>query len=86
MKVMIDFTLRKSKLEVYIQDAGSGFAPDAVNQPNIKEKIEGEDKKKRGWGMYIIKHMVDEMEYLNVENGTQLKIVLSLPSRKVSPR
>ena len=82
MKVMIDFTLHESQLEINVQDQGKSFVPDSIEEPNLKERIEGNIDNKRGWGMFMIKNMVDEMEYLDVEGGTHLRMVIKVPKEK----
>lgn len=82
MKVIIDFTLHESELEINIQNLGESFVPESIEKPSLKDKIEGKDKKKRGWGMFIIKSMVDEMEYLNIKGKTQLRMIIKLPQEE----
>jgi serine/threonine-protein kinase RsbW len=77
-KVKIYFTLSKFRLEITIHDEGKSFVPKSIEKPSLKDIIEGKDIKKRGWGMSIIKDMVDEMEYLDGEDGTHLKMVVRL--------
>ena len=49
MKVMIDFTLHESQLEINVQDQGESFVPESIGEPNLKERIEGKVDNKRGW-------------------------------------
>lgn len=81
MKVIIDFTISKSGLEINVQDQGKRFIPGSIDKPNLKDIIEGKDKTKRGWGMFMISQMVDEMKYLDVKSGTHLKMVIKLPGQ-----
>lgn len=82
MKVMIDFTLDESQLEINVQDQGGSFVPESIGEPNLKERIESHDDKKRGWGMFMIKNMVDEMEYLDMEGGTHLRMIIKVPKER----
>jgi anti-sigma regulatory factor (Ser/Thr protein kinase) len=56
-------------LVVSVSDRGlSGPIPDA-EQPDLEAKLAGEQKP-RGWGLFLIKHMVDAME-VATEGATQ---------------
>jgi anti-sigma regulatory factor (Ser/Thr protein kinase) len=62
-------------LVVSITDRGlSGPIPDA-EQPNLEAKLAGEQKP-RGWGLFLIKNMVDAMEV--VTEGTAQTVILTL--------
>ena len=56
------------KLQITISDSGVGFAPETLERPNIEEKLIAESK--RGWGLTIIKGLMDEVEILSGPNGT----------------
>jgi serine/threonine-protein kinase RsbW len=79
MKVVIDFTISSSQLEIHVKDRGNGFVPREIEKPNIREKVEGTDPESRGWGMFLIKNMVDEIEYRDAGLGTHLRMVVKLP-------
>lgn len=80
MKVLIDFTISDTQLEINVQDRGKKFKPETIEKPDLKEMLANKEAPKRGWGMYIIKNMVDEMEYLNAGTGTRLRMVVKLPA------
>lgn len=80
MKVVIDFTIGPSQLEISVKDRGSGFVPVDIEKPDVGKKIDGSDPDSRGWGMYLIKNMVDELEYRDAASGTHLRMVVKLPS------
>ena len=60
-------------LQITIRDEGSGFSPESVPEPNISEKITAEDK--RGWGLRLMRSMMDDVEIRSGSDGTS--IVLS---------
>jgi serine phosphatase RsbU (regulator of sigma subunit)/anti-sigma regulatory factor (Ser/Thr protein kinase) len=73
--VEIDVTVAHGDLVVRITDQGlSGGIPDA-EEPNIEAKLAGEQKP-RGWGLFLIKHMVDAMEV--VTDGNAQTVILTL--------
>jgi serine phosphatase RsbU (regulator of sigma subunit)/anti-sigma regulatory factor (Ser/Thr protein kinase) len=73
--VEIDVTVAAGDLVVRITDQGlSGTIPDA-EEPSIEAKLAGEQKP-RGWGLFLIKHMVDAMEV--VTDGNAQTVILTL--------
>jgi serine/threonine-protein kinase RsbW len=79
--VEIDFIIYDSHLEISVQDQGETFRPASVPRPDIAAKIEGKDPSVRGWGVFLIEHMVDRMEYVDGKPGTQLRMTVRLPDR-----
>ena len=55
-------------LQITITDTGIGFSPDDVEEPRIEEKLKA--KRKRGWGLKIIKGLMDEVEIHSDTRGT----------------
>ena len=58
------------KLQITIEDTGIGFAPEDVEAPRIEEKLKS--KRKRGWGIQIIKGLMDEVEINSSDHGTSV--------------
>jgi serine/threonine-protein kinase RsbW len=56
------------KLRITVADHGIGFAPDYVREPRIEDKIPGPHK--RGWGLKIIRGLMDEVEIHSGAGGT----------------
>jgi serine/threonine-protein kinase RsbW len=57
-------------LRITVRDAGVGFAPDAVEEPTIEEKLKAE--RKRGWGLKIMKGLMDDVQIRSGSNGTMI--------------
>jgi len=57
------------KLRILVRDHGVGFSPDDVEEPRIDKKILL-DGPKRGWGLKIIRGLMDEVEILSGVDGT----------------
>ena len=55
-------------LQITIRDSGVGFAPDTLVRPKIEEKLKAASK--RGWGLTIIKGLMDEVDIHSGPNGT----------------
>lgn len=57
-------------LEVEVGDRGRGFDVAALEPPSHERTFEG--KKKRGWGLQIIKSLMDSVEIHSGEWGTRI--------------
>lgn len=56
------------KLQIRIEDSGVGFDPSDVEEPKIEDKLKAESK--RGWGLKIIRGLMDEVDIRSNEGGT----------------
>jgi serine/threonine-protein kinase RsbW len=75
-KVGITLTAEESKLQVSVKDEGKGIKE--VPTPSIESKIEGEEKP-RGWGIFLIKNLVNEVTFeQGPEGGNVTKMVIYL--------
>lgn len=72
-KLYIKFVMQGNELTVIIKDNGKGFDPGSINkQPDIKEKLKSTYK--RGWGIMLIKNLMDKVEIDSNSEGTTLKM------------
>lgn len=69
MKVGIVLKPEDMKLQVTVHDEGNGIGK--VKTPRIEDKIEGKDKP-RGWGIFLIKNLVDEVKFESTPEGGNL--------------
>jgi len=75
-KVGITLTVEESRLQVSVRDEGKGIGK--IPTPNIERKIEGGDKP-RGWGIFLIKSLVNEVTFEpSPEGGNVTKMVIYL--------
>jgi serine/threonine-protein kinase RsbW len=58
------------KLQITIADNGVGFEPAEVETPRIEDKLKA--ARKRGWGIQIIKGLMDEVEIKSGAHGTSV--------------
>ncbi len=58
------------KLEITVRDTGVGFEPADVEEPKIEEKLRAESK--RGWGLKIIRGLMDEVAIRSDTAGTTI--------------
>ena len=56
------------KLQITIEDTGVGFVPEEIETPRIEHKLQA--ARKRGWGIQIIKGLMDEVEIKSGDGGT----------------
>ncbi len=56
------------KLQITIEDTGVGFEPEEIEAPRIEDKLKA--ARKRGWGIQIIKGLMDEVEISSGSGGT----------------
>jgi serine/threonine-protein kinase RsbW len=56
------------KLRITVRDTGVGFSPEELAEPVIEEKLKS--NRKRGWGLKIIRGLMDEVEIRSNPNGT----------------
>jgi serine/threonine-protein kinase RsbW len=74
--VGITLTVEKEHLQVAVKDAGKGI--DEIKVPSIANKIEGKEET-RGWGMFLIKSLVNEVKFETVpEGGNIVKMIIYL--------
>jgi len=57
-------------LRITVRDGGVGFAPESIEEPDIQAKLKAE--RKRGWGLKIIRGLMDEVEIHSGQDGTTI--------------
>lgn len=73
----ITLTPGSSTLEVSISDEGNGLKD--VTAPSMEDKIEGKDPSKRGWGVFLINSLMDDVQFLSDQGGgNTVKMVIHL--------
>lgn len=60
----------RAYLEVDVLDNGHGFDPSRVTAPRIGEKLRAPHK--RGWGLRIIRSLMDDVRIESGEHGTMI--------------
>ena len=67
-QIEIHFKIKEDLLEIQVTDKGKGFDSSKVKIPKIEEKIKSDYK--RGWGLQLIKELMDTVEFESSEDGT----------------
>ena len=72
-QVHLRFIMNDDELQVVIQDFGIGFQPETVEKPELDAKLGGEHK--RGWGLMMMKSLMDSVEIASGPHGTQVTMI-----------
>lgn len=75
MKVGISFTVAGGRLQVAVQDKGAGLGQ--VPTPDIEDQVEGKTDS-RGWGIFLIKNLMDEVTFESTPEGNVVKMIIHL--------
>jgi serine/threonine-protein kinase RsbW len=67
-EVFVTFEVLPEKLRITVHDNGIGFSPDVLEEPTMEGKLKA--VRKRGWGLKIIKGLMDEVEIRSGAEGT----------------
>ena len=75
-RVGITLTVEESGLHVSVRDEGKGLGE--VPAPDLEQKMEGKEKK-RGWGIFLIKSLMNEVSFeAPPEGGNVVKMMIYL--------
>ena len=67
-QVEINFTIEDNTLVIKVTDQGVGFDKNSIKIPEIEQKIKSDHK--RGWGLQLIKELMDTVEFESTDEGT----------------
>jgi anti-sigma regulatory factor (Ser/Thr protein kinase) len=80
LPVLIEVSASETDLSVKITDEGSGPPAFHSETPDIEAKLEGMQTP-RGWGLFLIKNMVDDMNVTGDEHHHTIELILYLDGR-----
>ena len=78
-RVGVRLTVAKDRLQVAVQDRGSGIG--RVATPDLESRMEGRVEP-RGWGIYLIENLVDEVTFESTAEGSVVKMLIYLDKGK----
>ena len=78
--VVIEVSASEVDLSVKLTDEGSGPPAFDSETPDLEAKLEGMQTP-RGWGLFLIKSMVDEMSVTGDEHHHTVELVMHLDDR-----
>ncbi|HFB67904.1 MAG TPA: ATP-binding protein [Calditrichae bacterium] len=73
-KVTIEVTLHENRLTVSVQDEGSGFDPEALEDPLSPENL----LKESGRGIFLVEQLVGPVTFSRRNHGTEARFILEL--------
>jgi anti-sigma regulatory factor (Ser/Thr protein kinase) len=77
LPVTVRVLVSQTALAVQISDYGGGPPIPAALTPDLEAKLAGQETP-RGWGLYLIEQMVDEMHLSSDENRQTVELILYL--------
>ena len=77
LPVLIEVSASDTQLSVKITDEGSGPPAFHSETPDLEAKLEGMQTP-RGWGLFLIKNMVDDMDVTGDEHHHTAELILHL--------
>jgi anti-sigma regulatory factor (Ser/Thr protein kinase) len=77
LPVLIAVSASDTQLSVKIEDEGSGPPTFHAETPDLEAKLKGMQTP-RGWGLFLIKNMVDDMEVTGDEHHHTVELLLNL--------
>jgi serine/threonine-protein kinase RsbW len=70
-EVLFNIQADSDKITITVQDEGEGFDPDLVDDCLVPENL----MKDGGRGVFIIKELMDEVEFIDTGSGTKIQMV-----------
>ncbi len=80
LPVLIEVSASEADLSIKITDEGSGPTAFHSEMPDIEAKLEGAQSL-RGWGLFLIKNLVDDMNVTGDEHHHTVELILHLDGR-----
>jgi serine/threonine-protein kinase RsbW len=78
-RVGIRLVVDKDKLQIAVQDQGRGVAK--MRAPDIESRMEGK-LDPRGWGIFLIENLVDEVTFESTAEGGVVKMIIYLEKQE----
>jgi serine/threonine-protein kinase RsbW len=73
-EIYIHFMISDDQLTIKVIDKGKGFDSSKIKIPEIEKKINSNERK-RGWGIMLIKELMDSVDFESDHTGTTLTMV-----------
>jgi serine/threonine-protein kinase RsbW len=75
--VYIELAPEGASLAINVRDSGGAPIEQASGTPSLERKLAGDDRA-RGWGTFLIKSLVDEVEFTSSGDGNVVRMVIRL--------
>ncbi len=73
-KVEVEIEVTTIDIQIVIKDQGTGFDPERLADPRDPENL----LKENGRGVFIIKSLLDQVDYFPSPNGTTVKMLFKI--------
>lgn len=73
-RVLLRCLLEDSRLEIRLEDSGTGLAQESMGEPPDTERPEEHLVGEPGWGLQLIRALVDEVAFDRSSGGTALRL------------
>ncbi|MGO9107152.1 MAG: ATP-binding protein, partial [Dissulfurispiraceae bacterium] len=80
-KVTLKFTTLAERLEIMIECPGKFFDIENIEEVAVEEKLRSEHK--RGWGMKLIRTIMDEVRIERIEDRTRIVLIKNIKPSEV---
>lgn len=77
MTIVVHLNVTDDALEVDVQDSGGGM-PVAREEATLEDRLEGRAPS-RGWGLFLIQNLVDEVMFRADADGHWVRLIVKLP-------
>jgi serine phosphatase RsbU (regulator of sigma subunit)/anti-sigma regulatory factor (Ser/Thr protein kinase) len=77
LSVAVQVLVGEKELQVRITDSGGGHAIPEPDAPDLEAKLTGAQSP-RGWGLFLIRNMVDDMHLLGDDSHHTIELVMKL--------
>jgi anti-sigma regulatory factor (Ser/Thr protein kinase) len=84
LPVLVRVLASAQALAVHVTDQGRGGAIPELQVPDLAAKLDGQQSP-RGWGFFLISHMVDDMRVCSDENHHTIELLLYLQEQEGDP-
>lgn len=75
--VQVRVLLSDRSLKIHVSDEGIGDTIPKLAHPDLDAKLAGEQSP-RGWGLFLIKNMVDEMNFIQIDGKNTIELIVEL--------
>ncbi len=72
-KVALEVSCSSEQLLISLFDCGKPFSTKDYKEPDVKEKVK--HKKRGGVGVYLIKELMDEVDYIHQDNRNEIRMI-----------
>lgn len=81
-KVKVTMERTPDSIVIAIADQGRGLDPEAVPDPLSPDNL----LKQSGRGIFLIKAFMDEVQFRNLEQGTEIKLIKHVPGKSADQK